>query len=73
MENHWLNPMCPEETELVSLSSATVAPADVAKDLQGAHGEEEAHQMFKKKRLEEAPPTMQFHDKMTKQNVKTPM
>ena len=34
--------MCPGETELVSLSSATVAPADVAKDLQGAHGEEEA-------------------------------
>ena len=24
--------------------------------------------MFKKKRLEEAPPTMKFHDKVTKQN-----
>ena len=69
MENSWLNPMCPEETELVSLSIGTVAPADVAKDLLGAHqvGEEE-YKMFKKKRLEEAPPTVKFHDKMTKQN-----
>ena len=33
MENSWLNPMCHEETELVSLSTGTVASADVAKDL----------------------------------------
>ena len=30
-ENSWLNPMCPEETELVSLSTGNVAPADVAR------------------------------------------
>ena len=71
MENSWLNPMCPEETELVNLSTGTVASADVAKDLLGAHQVEEAYQMFMKKRLEEAPPTMKFHDKMTKQNLKT--
>ena len=29
VENSWLNPMCPEETELVSLSTGTVAPTDV--------------------------------------------
>ena len=65
MENSWLNPMCPEETELVSLSTGNVAQADVAKDLLGAHQVgDEAYQMFKKKRLEEAPLTMKFHDKM---------
>ena len=48
MENSWLNPMCPEETELVSLSTDTVAPTDVAKDLLGAHQvAEETYQMFK--------------------------
>lgn len=70
MEKSWLNPICPEETELVSLSTATVALADVAKDLLGAHQVgEEAYQMFKKTRLEQASPTMKFHDKMTKQNL----
>ena len=50
MENSWLNPMCPKETELVSLSTGTVAPTDVAKDLLGAHQTgEEAYQVFKKK------------------------
>ena len=29
MEKSWLNPICPEETELVSLSNGTVAPTDV--------------------------------------------
>ena len=58
-----------EETELTSLSTGTVAPADVANDLLEAHQVgEETYQMFKKKRLEEVPPTMKFHDKMTKQN-----
>ena len=48
-----------------------MAQADVAKDLLGAYKvREEAYQMFKKKRLEEAPPTLKFHDKMTKQNFK---
>ena len=64
--------MCHEETELVSLSTGTMASADVAKDLLGVHQVgEQAYPMFKKKRLEEAPPTMKFYDKMTKQNLKT--
>ena len=37
MENSWLNPMCPAETELVSLSTDTVDLADVAKDLLADH------------------------------------
>ena len=68
MENSWLNPMC---HEFVSLSTGTVDPTDVAKDLLGAHQVgEEAYQMFKR-RLEEAPPTMKFQNKMTKQTLKT--
>ena len=62
--------MCPEETELVSLSTGTVDLAVAAKHLLGVHQVgEEAYQMFKKKCLE-VPPTMKFHDKMTKQNLK---
>ena len=72
MENSWLNTMYHEEIELVSLSTGTVAPADVAKYLLGAHQVgKEAQQMFKKKCLEQAPPTMKFHDKMRKQNLNT--
>ena len=37
MENSWLNPICPEDAEIVSLSTGTVDPTDVAKDLRGAH------------------------------------
>ena len=49
-----------------------MTPADVANDLLGAHHVgEEAYQIFKKKRIEEALPTVKFHDKMTKQNLKT--
>ena len=49
-----------------------MAPTYVANYLLGAHQVgEEAYQVFKNKRLEEAPPTMKFHDKMTKQNLKT--
>ena len=52
--------------------NGTVSPTDVAKDLLGAHQvREEAYQIFKKKRVEEAPRTMKFHDKMTKQNFMT--
>ena len=56
----------------ISLSTGTVVPVDVTKDLLGAHQVgEEAYHMFKKKRLEEATSIMKFHDKITKQNLKT--
>ena len=32
MENNWLNPLTPDESDLVSLSTGTVAPPAVAKD-----------------------------------------
>ena len=56
----------------ISLSTGPVVPVDVTKDLLGVHQVgEEAYHMFKKKCLEEAPSIMKFHDKMTKQNLKT--
>ena len=72
MENSWLNPMRSEETELVSISTGTVAPADVATDLLRAHqiGEDEC-QTFAKTRLEQNPPTLNFHDAMKKHTLKT--
>lgn len=72
METCWLNPFSPDNEELVSLSTATVAPPDVAHDLLNAHKMgEEAYQAFKQERLEANPPTAQFHDKMTKKKLKT--
>ena len=48
MEISCLNPKCHEETELVSLSTGTVAPAYVANDLLGAHKvRDETYQMKK--------------------------
>jgi len=72
MENSWLDPLSPDQAQFVSLSTATVAPPDVANDLLAARTVgEEAYQDFKKKRLETNPPTAQFNDKMTKRNLKT--
>ena len=33
MENNWMNPLSPDESDLVSLSTGTVAPPAVVKDL----------------------------------------
>jgi len=72
LETSWLNPLSADAPEFVSISSATVAPPDVAHDLLMAHNVgQEAYQEFKRTRLETHPPTAQFHDKITKQNLKT--
>ena len=72
MENNWLNPLSPDESDLVSLSTGTMAPPAVAKDLLRAlEVGEEAYQTFKQTRLDNDPPSMKFHDKMTKQRLKT--
>ena len=72
MENNWLNPLSPEESDLVSLSTGTVAPPAVVKDLLRALDVgEEAYQTFKQTRLDDDPPSVKFHDKMTKQRLKT--
>lgn len=72
LETCWVNPLSPDQCEFVSLSNATVAPPDVAKDLLDAREiGEQAYQAFKHERLETTPPTTQFHDKMTKKKLKT--
>ena len=68
MENNWLNPLSPDESDLVGLSTSTVAPPAVVNDLLRAL---EAYQTFKQTRLDDDPPSVKFHDKMTKQRLKT--
>ena len=47
MENNWLNPLSPDESYLISLSTGTVAPSEVVKDLLRAlEVGEEAYQTF---------------------------
>ena len=52
METSWLNSFSPNHPELVSLSTATVAPPAIAEDLLGAHKiGEEAYKAFRQERL----------------------
>ena len=72
MENNWLNPLSPDESDLVGMSTGTVAPPAVVNDLLRAlEVGEEAYQTFKQTRLDDDPPSVKFHDKMTKQSLKT--
>ena len=73
IENNWLNPLSPDESDLVSLSTGTMAPPAVVKDLLRAlEVGEEAYQTFKQTRLDDDHlPSVKFHDKMTKQILKT--
>ena len=49
MENNWLNPLSPGESDLVSLSTGTVTPPAVVTDLLRAFDVgEEAFQTFKR-------------------------
>ena len=72
LENCWLNPFSQDQEEFISLSTAAVAPADVANDLLAAHRiGEEAYEAFKQERLEAKSRTKQFHEQMTKKKLKT--
>lgn len=72
LESDWINPIGTEETELVSLSTGQIACEDITRDLLGAHRiGEQAYKEFKEQRLESNPPALKFHDKMTKQKLKT--
>ena len=72
MENNWLNPLSPDESDLVSLSTGTVTPLAVVKDLLREFDVgEKAYQTFKRARLDDDPPSVKFHDTMTKQRLKT--
>jgi len=72
LETSWLNTLSTDAPEFVSISTATVAPPDVANDVLMAHNVgQEAYHEFKRTCLETHPPTAQFHDKMTRKNLKT--
>ncbi|KAK3869740.1 hypothetical protein Pcinc_015599 [Petrolisthes cinctipes] len=70
MENTWLNHMCPDEEDLVSLSTGTVAPPEVSRDLLRAHAVGEAALQEFKTRLDEDQQE-KFHSKLKKQGLKT--
>lgn len=72
MENSWIDPLSPDQTELVSLSTGVVVPSSIAQDILKAQSiGEDAYQKFKTKRLEKISPTTKFYDSMKKQNLKT--
>ena len=72
MENNWLNPLSPDKSDLVSLSTGTFAPPAVIKDhLRALEMGEEAYKACKWTRLDDDTPSLKFHDKMTKQRLNT--
>ena len=72
MENNWLNPLSPGESGLVSLSTGTVSPSAVVKDLLRAlEMGEEAYRTFKWTILDDDPPFVKFHDKTIERRLNT--
>ena len=70
METEWINPFSGDPTELISLSTGTVAPSDIANDLLTAKARgKTAYKNFQDERIElsEKP----FHDPLPKQKLKT--
>ena len=70
MESSWLNLMSPDEDELVNLSTGTLAPPDVQRDLMTDHAVGEAAYEEFKARLDEDTQE-KFYDKLKKQSLKT--
>ena len=68
MENNWLNKLYPDESVVVSLSTGTVAPPAMVKAFEVG---EEAYKTFKLTILDDDPPSVKFHDNMTKQRLNT--
>ena len=56
MENKWIYPIDPEESDLVCISNGSIPPADVVKDLRAQQVGEKAYQTFKEQRLSTDPP-----------------
>ena len=73
IQNSLINPDRSEEDSLVNISTGTLAPADVEKDLFTAQSiGEKTYQKFKTDRLEkEAPDAVDFHATIKKQKRKT--
>ena len=65
----WINPFA-EKQDLVSISTAKIAPRDIASDLMKAHAiGEQCYSTFKDERL--AQPAKKFHDPITANKLKT--
>ena len=59
MENNWTNPFSDMEKDLICISTGSVAPPEIAKDLlQAVDVGEDAYQSFKSSRLHEISPTV---------------
>lgn len=72
IEKSWVNPVGPDQPDIISLSTGIAVSPDIASDLLQAHQtEEEAYHKFRSERLEKYSPTAKFHDKMRKQSLKT--
>ena len=70
METEWINPFSGDETELISLSTGTVAPSDVAIDLVTAKAcGETAYKNFQDERIELR--KKPIHHPLPKQKLKT--
>ena len=70
METEWINPFSGDPTELISLSTASVAPSYIAIDLLTANVRgERAYQNFQDERIR--PGKKPFHDPLPKQKLKT--
>lgn len=68
---NWINPF-EDSSDLVSVSTGTTAPADVASDMKEAYEKgERAYVALKKERLESTPPSKKFYDLMKKCSLKT--
>lgn len=66
----WINPFA-EKQELISISTAKIAPRDIASGLMKAHSiGEQCYSTFKDERLEKDPPALKFHDPITANKLK---
>lgn len=67
----WVNPFSGSQ-DIISLSTARVAPTELSSDLMKAHDTGEANYLqFKMERLESNPPLKKFHDPMKMNKLKT--
>ena len=71
LENNWVDPFNSEDQDLVSISTGTLATAEVLKDLKDAeHIGRDAYEEFRKDRIEPGH-AKKFHDPIKKQKLKT--
>lgn len=68
MERSWVNPLSPDKSDIISLSTGMAVSPDL---LQAHQTGEQAYQTFRSERLEKESPATKFHDKMRKQNLNT--